>query len=62
MEDKKYRLLEERLKAVGKGVLGMDANDLGLVYGVKVPPKFKTPTFEIYNGTSCPVTHTTAYF
>ena len=43
-EDMKYRLLEERLKVVeGKGVLGMDANDLGLVTGVKVPPKFKPP-------------------
>ena len=59
----KYRLLEERLKAVeGQGVLGMDANDLGLVSRVKVPPKFKPPTFEKYNGTSCPVTHATAYF
>ena len=53
VEDRKYQLLEERLKAVeGKGALGMDANDLGLVSGVKVPPKFKPPTFEKYNGTS----------
>ena len=56
-------MLEERLKVVeGKGVLGMDANDLGLVFRVKVPPKFKPPTFEKYNRTSCPITHATAYF
>ena len=40
----------------------MDANDLGFVSGVKVPFKFKPPTFEKYNGTSCRITHATAYF
>ena len=55
--------MEERLKAMeGQGVLGMDANDFGLVSGVKVPPKFKPPVFEKYNGSSCPITHATAYF
>ena len=63
IEDMKYHLLKEHLKAVeGQRVLGMDANDLGLVFRVKVPPKFKPPTFEKYNGTSCPITHATAYF
>lgn len=62
-EDKKYRLLEERLKAVeGKGALGMDLTDLGLVPGVKVPPKFKVPVFEKYNGTTCPKTHVRSYY
>ncbi|XP_058725911.1 uncharacterized protein LOC131597218 [Vicia villosa] len=41
-EAERYRLIEERLRAVeGKGVLGMDINDLGLVPGVRIPPKFK---------------------
>ncbi|XP_058785835.1 uncharacterized protein LOC131660590 [Vicia villosa] len=41
-EVERYRLIEERLRAVeGKGVLGMDINDLGLVPGVRIPPKFK---------------------
>ncbi|XP_058774254.1 uncharacterized protein LOC131648520 [Vicia villosa] len=41
-EAERYRLIEERLRAVeGKGVLGMDINDLGLVPGVRIAPKFK---------------------
>ena len=43
-------------------MLGIDANDLGLVPRVKVPPKFKPPVFEKYNGTTCPKTHATAYY
>src|ERR1043165_6956603 len=63
IQDRRYRQLEERLKVVeGEGIFGMDANDLGLVSGVRVPPKFKPPVFEKYNGSSCPVTHATAYF
>lgn len=62
-EDRKYRLLEERLKAVeGQGALGMDLTDLGLVPGVKVPHKFKVPVFEKYNGTTCPKTHVRSYY
>lgn len=62
-EDKKYRLLEERLKSVeGQGALGMDLTDLGLVPGVKVPPKFKVLVFEKYNGTTCPKTHVRSYY
>lgn len=62
-EDRKYRLLEERLKAIeGQGALGMDLTDLGLVPGVKVPPKFKVPVFEKYNGTTCPKTHVRSYY
>lgn len=62
-DDRKYRLLEERLKFVeGKGVLGMDIIDLGLVPGVRVPPKFKFPIFYKYTGTTCPKTHARAYY
>lgn len=57
-DDKKYRLLEERMKAVeGQGALGMDLTDLGLVPREKIPPKFKVLVFEKYNGTTCPKTH-----
>ncbi|XP_058729317.1 uncharacterized protein LOC131601500 isoform X2 [Vicia villosa] len=59
----KIRLIEERLRAVeGKGVLGMDITDLGLVPGVRVPPKFKVPIFDKYNGATCPMTHVKAYY
>src|SRR4051812_6865937 len=62
-EAERYRLIEERLRAVeGKGVLGMDINDLGLVPGVRIPPKFKVPSFDKYNGATCPMTHVKAYY
>ncbi|XP_058775543.1 uncharacterized protein LOC131649802 [Vicia villosa] len=62
-EVERYRLIEERLRAVeGKGVLGMDINDLGLVSGVRILPKFKVPTFDKYNGATCPMTHVKAYY
>ena len=58
-----FRRLEERLKAVeGQNPLGVDVADLGLVPGVRVPPKFKVPIFDKYNGNSCPKTHVQAYF
>lgn len=51
-DDRKYCLLEERLKAMeGQGVLGMDIIDLGLVLELRVPPKFKVP--DKYTGTTC---------
>ena len=62
-EDRKYRMLEERLKAVeGQGVLGMDITDLGMVPGVRVPPKFKVPVFDKYTGATCPRTHVKSYY
>ena len=61
--DPMFRRLEERLKAVeGQNPLGVDVADLGLVLGVRVPPKFKVPIFDKYNGSSCPKTHVQAYF
>ncbi|XP_058784596.1 uncharacterized protein LOC131659422 [Vicia villosa] len=59
----KIRLIEERLRAIeGKGVLGMDITDLGLVPGIRVPPKFKVPIFDKYNGATSPMTHVKAYY
>ncbi|KAI5396066.1 hypothetical protein KIW84_062310 [Lathyrus oleraceus] len=61
--DHMFRRLEERLKVVeGQNALGVDVADLGLVPGVRVPPKFKVPVFDKYNGNSCPKTHVQAYF
>jgi hypothetical protein len=61
--DPMFRRLEERLKAVeGQNALGVDVADLGLVPGVRVPPKFRLPIFDKYNGNSCPKTHVQAYF
>ncbi|KAI5424170.1 hypothetical protein KIW84_030403 [Lathyrus oleraceus] len=61
--DPMFRRLEERLKAVeGQNALGVDVADLGLVPGVRVPPKFKVPIFDKYSGKSCPKTHVQAYF
>lgn len=62
-EDRKYCMLEERLKAVeGQGVIGMDVNNLGLEPEVRVPPKFEIPVLDKYNGTTCPKNHVKSYY
>ena len=44
--DKKMCMLEECMRAfLNQGAMGLDMSDLGLVPGVKVPPKFKVPDF-----------------
>ena len=57
-------LLEDRLGAIdGMDFFGsVDAGELCLVPGVVVPPKFKPPKFEKYDGTKCPVAHVTMYY
>src|SRR3954467_2951843 len=61
-DDEKYRLLEERLRSVEiQKVPGLDFEELGLVPGVVIPPKFKTPTFAKYDGASCPKMHLRSY-
>lgn len=61
-EDKKFRMIEDRLKAVKEqGTLGIDIADLGLEPGVKIPPKFKLPIFDKYTGNTCPKTHVRGY-
>ncbi|KAA3482731.1 Gag-pro-like protein [Gossypium australe] len=58
MEDR-YKWLEERVKAIEKSKTryGVDIKELSLVPNLVLPPKFKTPDFEKYNGTSCPGAH-----
>ena len=60
--DEKYKLLEERLRAIEiQKVPGLNFDNLGLVFGVVIPPKFKTPTFSKYDGISCPKLHLRSY-
>ena len=49
--DDKYKNFEERLAAMEiQRVLGLDFEELGLVSGIVIPPKFKVPLFAKYNG------------
>ena len=53
--DDKYKHLEERLSAMEiQKVPGLDFEELGLVFGIVIPPKFKAPVFSKYDGVSCP--------
>ncbi|KAA3458110.1 hypothetical protein EPI10_012757 [Gossypium australe] len=58
MEDR-YRWLEEKVKAIENAEIcyEIDVKELSLVLNLVLPPKFKTPDFEKYNGTSCPEAH-----
>ena len=61
--ERKFQLFEERLRAMeGNGISGIDITDMGLVSGIRVPPKFKVPEFDKYKGTTCPKTHVRAYY
>ena len=61
-DDEKYKLLEERMKAMEiQKVPGLNFEDLGLVPGVVIPPKFKVPAFAKYDGVSCPKLHLRSY-
>ena len=42
-------------------VLGLDFEELGLVSGIVIPPKFKAPIFSKYDGVSCPRIHLRSY-
>ena len=55
----KFDLIEERLRATkGEDIYGMvNVNRMSLVPNLVLPPKFKIPKFEKYNGTKCPLVH-----
>ena len=59
----KYELFEERMRAMeGINIFeSSDATELNLVSGLIIPHKFKTLTFDKYDGTKCPNTHLTMY-
>ena len=60
--DNKYKHLEERLSAMEiQKVPGLDFEELGLVSGIVIPPKFKAPAFAKYDGASCPKLHLRSY-
>ena len=42
-------------------MLGLDFEELGLILGVVIPHKFKTPTFAKYDSVSCPKLHLRSY-
>ncbi|XP_052481250.1 uncharacterized protein LOC105762226 [Gossypium raimondii] len=60
----KYRILEERIKAVeGAEVFSaLSAKELSLVPDLVLPPKFKAPDFEKYDGTRCPKAHLIMFY
>lgn len=61
--ERKFQLFEERLRAMeGNGASGMDITNMGLVSGIRIPPKFKVPIFDKYKGTTCPKTHVREYY
>ena len=59
----KYDLLEEIMRAMeGINILGsLDATELSLESGLVISHKFKTLTFDKYDGTKCPTTYLTMY-
>lgn len=59
----KYDLLEERLRAVeGMDIFGnIDASELSLVPDLVIPPKWKVPEFQKYDGAKCPAAHLTMF-
>ena len=60
--DDKYKQLEDRLNAMEvQQIPGLDLGDMGLVPGLVILPKFKVPTFAMYDGVSCPKMHLTSY-
>ena len=55
--------LEQRIKAVENqnALKDLNSNDLNLVFDLVIPPHFKMPRFEKYDGTSCPEMHLVMY-
>ncbi|TYK16525.1 uncharacterized protein E5676_scaffold21G003390 [Cucumis melo var. makuwa] len=60
---RRLEFLEEKLHAIeGANMYGsINATQLCLISAVAIPPKFKTPDFEKYNGTTCPKSHLVMY-
>ena len=60
---RKLELIEKHLKIMeGSDIYNLvDANKMSLVFDSILPPKFKVPTFNKYNGTKCPSAHLYIY-
>ncbi|XP_050878605.1 uncharacterized protein LOC127082411 [Lathyrus oleraceus] len=51
--ERRFQMMEERFKAMqGPDTFGLDAAKMCLVPDVKIPPKFKVPSLEKYQGNS----------
>ena len=58
----RYKQLEDRLSAMEiQKIPSLDFGELGLVSGVVIPHKFKSPVFAKYDGVSCPKLHLCSY-
>ena len=61
--NKEIQVLVEKIRALKShatpGAINM--TNMGLVEGIVIPQKFKVPTFDKYNGSSCPETHLQAF-
>lgn len=60
--EKKVCTTKEKLKAMKvPNDMGLDADEICLMPGVRIPTKFKVPNFEKYKGASNPRTHIRSY-
>ncbi|XP_050915298.1 uncharacterized protein LOC127130309 [Lathyrus oleraceus] len=60
--ERRFQMMEERFKAMqGPDTFRLNAADMCLVPDVKIPPKFKVPSFEKYQGVTCLKTHIRAF-
>ena len=59
----RYSLLDKKLKEIEgvNNLESMDPRELCLVLDLVIPPKFKMPKFEKYDGTKCPENHLATY-
>ena len=60
---RKLELIEEHLRMVeGSDAYSLvDASKMSLIPDLVLPPKFKVPTFDKYDGTKCPYVHMYMY-
>ncbi|KAE8716117.1 hypothetical protein F3Y22_tig00110156pilonHSYRG00408 [Hibiscus syriacus] len=61
--EEKWKQLEREVRAMKEDtiVYGFDAKELSLVPDLVLPPKFKIPDFEKFDGTRCPSAHITMF-
>ena len=59
----RYNFLDKKLKEIEdvNDLESVDLRELCLVLNLVIPPKFKIPTFEKYDGTKCPENHLAMY-
>ena len=61
--DDRFTVLEKALRQVqGMDLHSYQFSDLCYFPEAVLPPKFRIPDFEKYNGRGCPITHMKAYY